>query len=147
MTRSCVSGLAVVTFSIFRAIALASKTQIQIGRKNFSSASRRTTTGVFETGSRRSPLISIFFNERTLPFPSGSFRETPDQRVFEPFFDPDPDVTSRRRARRFRILEMHDSVARGSPAQCGASLVAALDEDVEHLPFEGLVVALLDRSL
>ena len=52
-------GRGVETFSISRAMALASKMPTQIGRKWPFSGSRRITTGMFETGSMRSPLISI----------------------------------------------------------------------------------------
>ena len=59
-SRSWVIGRGVATFSISRAMALASKTPTQIGRNSpFSVVSRRITTGMFEIGSINSPLISI----------------------------------------------------------------------------------------
>src|SRR5215471_15019539 len=58
--RSWVIGRGVVTLSISMAIALASKMPTQMGRKTPSAASRSITTGMLETGSISSPLISIF---------------------------------------------------------------------------------------
>ena len=53
------SGRGVVTPSIWSAMAFASKTPTQIGRKFFSSASRRITTGMFAIGSTIRALTSI----------------------------------------------------------------------------------------
>ncbi len=52
-------GRGVAIFSIWRAIAFASKMPTQIGRKTPFDESRRTTTGMFDTGSISRPLISI----------------------------------------------------------------------------------------
>ena len=58
-SRSCVIGRGVVTFSICRAMALASNTPTQIGSTRCPSLSRRMMIGMFVIGSTISPLIVI----------------------------------------------------------------------------------------
>src|SRR6185503_1011515 len=58
-SRSCVIGRGVVTFSIWSAIALASKTPTQIGRTRCPSLSRRMMMGILVIGSTIRPLIVI----------------------------------------------------------------------------------------
>src|SRR5687768_11251620 len=58
-SRSCVIGRGVVTFSICKAIAFASKTPTQIGSTRWPSLSRRMMMGMLVIGSTISPLIVI----------------------------------------------------------------------------------------
>src|SRR5580765_2943231 len=123
--RSWVIGRDVATFSIFNAIALASKTPIQIGRKNFSSASFSTTTGVFEMGSRSSPLISIFF----IGPPRSSCRR-PGERILETPLDPNRDVLAGADRAPGTGPEMDDPVARGPPGKSMAELALPFHQDI-----------------
>src|SRR3954466_14729971 len=59
LSRSCVIGRGVETFSICSAIAFASKTPTQIGRTRWPSLSRRMMMGMLVIGSTISPLIVI----------------------------------------------------------------------------------------
>jgi hypothetical protein len=52
-------GLGVGTFSMVNAIALASKTPIQMGRTLSDLKSSRTMMGIFDKGSTTSPFIRI----------------------------------------------------------------------------------------
>ena len=58
-SRSCVIGLGVAMFSIWSAIAFASKTPTQIGSTRSPSLSRRMTMGMLVTGSTIRPLMTI----------------------------------------------------------------------------------------
>ena len=58
-SRSCVIGRGVATFSIWSAIAFASKMPTQIGSTRCPSLSRRITIGMFVMGSTISPLMVI----------------------------------------------------------------------------------------
>ena len=62
--RSWVIGRGVVMFSILRAMALASKTPIQMGRMRSVSGSWRTTIGILEMGSIDEPLDPHFYRHR-----------------------------------------------------------------------------------
>ncbi len=57
--RSWVMGRGVAMFSILRAMALASKTPIQMGRMRSLVGSWRTTMGILDMGSMTRPLIRI----------------------------------------------------------------------------------------
>src|SRR5206468_2309612 len=58
-SRSCVIGRGVAMFSIWSAIAFASKMPTQIGSTRCPSLSRRMTIGMFVIGSTISPLMVI----------------------------------------------------------------------------------------
>ena len=59
LSRSCVMGLGLGTFSTWSAIAFASKMPTQMGKTLWPSLSRRMTIGMFVAGSTISPLIVI----------------------------------------------------------------------------------------
>jgi hypothetical protein len=57
LSRSWVIGRGVGTFSMIRAMALASKDPIQMGRTRLPDSSSRRTMGIWEVGSVTRPLI------------------------------------------------------------------------------------------
>src|SRR5262249_37937595 len=129
-SRSWVMGRGVVTFSISIAMALASKMPTQIGRKTPSAASRRMTTGMWETGSIKSPLISIF----SIGAAGCGLRQ---QGVGKTPGDADRQIVPG--LRRFGcVLDVHDAVAGGAAGRLPAP-VPAFDEDLQLFPDEATV--------
>src|SRR5580765_777214 len=128
LSRSWVIGRGVAIFSIAIAIALASKIPTQIGRKTPSPASRRMTTGMLETGSIRSPLISIL----TIGGPPVRLtRRLAEKRVGQPFHDLHGSVGPG--LQWLCRPDVDDAVASGAPLSL-SMLVPPLDQDLEGSP-------------
>src|SRR4051812_16669305 len=84
LSKSCVIGRGVETFSICSAIAFASKTPTQIGRTRWPSLSRRMMMGMLVMGSTISPLIVISI----CMFPAQAVRVCPGDLHLDDLSDP-----------------------------------------------------------
>src|SRR5213593_3183700 len=142
--RSCVIGLGVSTFSIWSAIALASKIPTQMGSRVSLVVSCRTTMGELVSGSIIRPLI---LNSISFMNSSGGW----------PLLDPAAAQAVGRKARDLDrdeaphqilgAIEVDDFVARGSPGEPEARPGPLLHQDL-HGPTEVSGVAVvLDEFL
>src|SRR5262245_23695451 len=113
----------------------------QIGRKCPFSVSRRITTGMFDTGSIRRPLISM----RTMVASCRLRGEPPGQGIGEAPGDPGADVLPCLGSSG-PLLQVNDAVAWRTSGRL-ATLVPALDQDFEVAPHERLVDRPLDDGL
>src|SRR6185369_15457041 len=146
------------TPSIRKAIAFASKTPIQIGRKSWLWVSRRMTIGTFDAGSSISPLISTRSSwvGSLMPYcagrPGGRSSESSErcplteQAVGQGRGDPHAGHIAERHGLGAH-REMDDPVARRAPRLGARLLPPAGDHDVEALPHQALVDLPLDLVL
>ena len=156
-SRSCVIGRGVATFSICRAIALASETPTQIGSTRVPSLSRRMTIGMLVAGSIISVLtvISICITPstsyavaagRSLVLDRGRAASSSPRRLFgfAPVIRTGTIVADQRRL----AAEIDDGVAAGAAGQLPVAPPAVeLDQDRLDAPDGRLVELPLNPPL
>ena len=141
-SRSCVMGRGVCTFSIWSAIAFASKTPTQIGRTRCPSTSRSTMMGMLVIGSTISPLRAISISTLRLTSSLGQNIGTAELTVNESLAEADLGGSSARLGDLDRheaphevlgAVEVDDPEVAGSPGHPSPPS-SVLDEDLFTRP-------------